>query len=58
MRGNLTTRIRLRIAIESPNGYSDGRTHWSSGECRLIIVGLATELAENFSEEELAKYFT
>ena len=31
----LPTRIGLRIAAESPNGYSDGRNRWPSGECRL-----------------------
>ncbi len=37
-RSALPTCIGLQIAMESQNGYSDGRNRWSSGECRLTIL--------------------
>ena len=33
--GPVLTRSDLQIAMESQNGYSDGRNRWSSGECRV-----------------------
>ena len=33
--GALSTLIGIRIAMEIPNGYSDGWIWRSSGECRL-----------------------
>lgn len=33
------TRIDLRIAIKSPNSYSDAKNRCSSGECRLTPSG-------------------
>ena len=55
-RSALPTRSDLQNAMESQNGYTDGRNRWSSGECRLnMAVENRNDVAWHMTPAQIAE---